>query len=346
MNIFLNFFKNKKNQTFLFYFFILFLLLFIIYNNFSVVNDFKKIENIRENFEKNKIVENKEYKDSDGDGLYDWQEVLYQTDIEKFDTDGDGVGDGNEVKNGRNPLVFGDGQEDEIEKIKIVQENILTLEKQKEDLEKIYQKQSDFQIKILELKNKTKISDEEIKIIFEEKERIKKIKINLNYFGKVIKNNSIEIINKEDLFNNMFLFFLPGNKKKIEDYMGEQEEYSLFLKNNSEYREMSEKEIQNLESFALSFLKISKLLKEKRVEDLDLDFLQKDLYESYKNMGNSILKILELIKENKKEEYIIFEYTSAVYLNIESRKNINSFIGINNIKFSPEEAGNIFVYSL
>ncbi len=44
-------------------------------------------------------------KDTDGDGLKDWEETLLGTDIKNKDTDGDGTSDGAEVKAGRNPLL-------------------------------------------------------------------------------------------------------------------------------------------------------------------------------------------------------------------------------------------------
>ncbi len=46
-------------------------------------------------------------KDSDSDGLKDWEEVLWHTDPHNPDTDGDGTPDGQEVKEGRNPAVKG-----------------------------------------------------------------------------------------------------------------------------------------------------------------------------------------------------------------------------------------------
>lgn len=42
-------------------------------------------------------------RDSDADGLPDWEEHLYGSDSFKFDSDGDGTPDGEEVKEGRNP---------------------------------------------------------------------------------------------------------------------------------------------------------------------------------------------------------------------------------------------------
>ena len=42
-------------------------------------------------------------RDSDADGLPDWEEHLYGSDPLKFDTDGDGTPDGEEVREGRDP---------------------------------------------------------------------------------------------------------------------------------------------------------------------------------------------------------------------------------------------------
>lgn len=46
-------------------------------------------------------------KDSDQDGLRDWEEAIYHTDPQKPDTDGDGTPDGEETKQNRDPLKKG-----------------------------------------------------------------------------------------------------------------------------------------------------------------------------------------------------------------------------------------------
>ncbi len=46
-------------------------------------------------------------KDTDGDGLLNWEENLWNTDPNNPDTDKDGTKDGEEVKLGRNPLIAG-----------------------------------------------------------------------------------------------------------------------------------------------------------------------------------------------------------------------------------------------
>lgn len=45
--------------------------------------------------------------DTDKDGLKDWEEMLWNTDVNKADTDGDGTSDGSEVRQGRNPTTKG-----------------------------------------------------------------------------------------------------------------------------------------------------------------------------------------------------------------------------------------------
>jgi len=52
---------------------------------------------------KQTIIQN----DTDGDGLKDWEEILWKTDPRKADTDGDGTNDNEEILANRNPLVAG-----------------------------------------------------------------------------------------------------------------------------------------------------------------------------------------------------------------------------------------------
>lgn len=71
----------------------------------------KGFEKTREIFPENlsvkSIFSKAEQKDSDNDGLFDWEEALWGTDINNPDTDGDGTRDGEEAKSGRDPLKKG-----------------------------------------------------------------------------------------------------------------------------------------------------------------------------------------------------------------------------------------------
>lgn len=61
-------------------------------------------------------------KDSDGDGLKDWEEALWGTDVDNQDTDSDGTSDGEEIKLGRNPKVKGPDDELSAEEKKAISE--------------------------------------------------------------------------------------------------------------------------------------------------------------------------------------------------------------------------------
>lgn len=62
----------------------------------------KKSTEITDSLIKNIVIQ-----DTDGDGLLDWEETLWATDIHKKDTDGDGTNDGDEIRLGRNPTKPG-----------------------------------------------------------------------------------------------------------------------------------------------------------------------------------------------------------------------------------------------
>lgn len=67
-------------------------------------------------------------KDSDGDGLKDWEEIIYRTDPQNADTDGDGTKDGEEIKQNRDPLVAGPKDKNAIPKAELATENTPELE--------------------------------------------------------------------------------------------------------------------------------------------------------------------------------------------------------------------------
>ncbi len=76
---------------------------FIVFSNFyKQTNQPAKSAEISE---ENQIAAQEIDKDSDNDGLKDWEEELWGTNSNNPDTDGDGTTDSQEVKQGRNPLL-------------------------------------------------------------------------------------------------------------------------------------------------------------------------------------------------------------------------------------------------
>jgi hypothetical protein len=65
----------------------------------------------------NQIMATEIDKDSDNDGLKDWEEALWKTDPSNPDTDGDNTPDGQEIKENRNPLLA--GENDKLENPKL-----------------------------------------------------------------------------------------------------------------------------------------------------------------------------------------------------------------------------------
>ena len=60
-------------------------------------------------------------KDSDGDGLFDWEETLWRTNVNEKDSDGDGDSDGDEVRINRNPLKKGPDDKFTAEELKAIE---------------------------------------------------------------------------------------------------------------------------------------------------------------------------------------------------------------------------------
>lgn len=77
-------------------------ILYMIITN-SVIQNKQSLTQAQVRLE-NSINNSIKEKDTDGDGLLDWQERLHGTDENNPDTDTDGVSDGQEIKVGTNPL--------------------------------------------------------------------------------------------------------------------------------------------------------------------------------------------------------------------------------------------------
>ena len=90
----------------------------------------EKFENVtvQEQQSFTEILKAEPEKDTDADGLKDWQEALWQTDKNNPDTDGDGTSDGEEVVNNRNPLKAGPDDEMAQSNTEITTETTLTEE--------------------------------------------------------------------------------------------------------------------------------------------------------------------------------------------------------------------------
>lgn len=76
-----------------------------------VLNYAKKEKELKGPTPKSSKLSEENFRDSDNDGLRDWEEELYGTNPFNPDTDSDGFLDGEEVSSGRNPLIKAPGDE-------------------------------------------------------------------------------------------------------------------------------------------------------------------------------------------------------------------------------------------
>ncbi len=86
----------------------------IVWNVYPKNNEFETKIQLDEIKKKAEEVAEKNNGDTDLDGLLDWEEELYKTDIENPDTDNDGVSDKDEVDQNRSPIIFGPGLEEDL----------------------------------------------------------------------------------------------------------------------------------------------------------------------------------------------------------------------------------------
>ena len=177
-------------------------------------------------------------KDSDGDGLKDWEELLWKTDSNKADTDGDGTNDNEEITLNRNPLKAGPNdkiseKEDLVAQEKAVsdsKQNTITAAYARKFLtEYMTLKQQKGELTDLDKQNLVQSFMDNIKpLIIADKYTISDIKISSDTSKESIKKYSDELknffINKNDVFlNNTAVFeqLLKKLKNKDSDYKPE-----------------------------------------------------------------------------------------------------------------------------
>lgn len=99
--------KNKKLLVIIAIVLVFFVVFFIFYKYKS--NSKLNYISPEENETTQELVQRINLIDTDGDGLKDWEEVLWKTDPNNPDTDEDGMNDNEEILNQRDPLVKGEG---------------------------------------------------------------------------------------------------------------------------------------------------------------------------------------------------------------------------------------------
>ncbi len=182
-------------------------------------------------------------KDSDSDGLKDWEETLWKTDPNNPDIDGDGVMDGEEVKAARNPLK--PGPDDQL-KINITVGNLVSAGAN--ELTKTDILARDFFANFLSLYQSGKLDEQT-------KEKLTEsflAEINQEQLPDKYKISDIKIIND----NSKEAMELYGNKLEnvLNGHIIPENEFVIFER---AVKNEDQKEIQKLEPIASAYFQAS-----------------------------------------------------------------------------------------
>ncbi|PID83266.1 hypothetical protein CSB11_01880 [Candidatus Campbellbacteria bacterium] len=339
-----NFFK--KNFTTILYILIFLTLIFLIYKNFTKVKQYQKLEKIKTDYRNTKKLEKKESDDTDNDGLLDWQEIIYKTDIDNPDSDGDGINDGDEVRDGTNPLSFKNIKNEEIV---VVKESVENIEKQIAKRRKTQKEQENQQFKIKKIKFKSNLTQEEKDLLAGYDQENILIKKDMNILGKVFLENT-HSVNATEESENMFLLFnnlLPYSYEKSQEILKENNNLK-FAEQLPAYREVTESEISKMKAKAMYYKKISELLKEKESQ-LESKFFNQyylSFYNTYKNVYVYQSELLDFYKNGEGDYEKIIEkikkYTQAGLEMADTYASVDRMIDTRELKISPNEPASYF----
>lgn len=286
-------------------------------------------------YEKKSVAEPKKLnefldKDTDQDGLKDWEETLWKTDPNNSDTDKDGTTDGEEVKTNRDPLKPGPNDKLEISSdLNAANTDTLTqklgkefladyLTKKGKDALTQNQKESIVNSMLLNLTNADK---EQVSIVYE----LKDIKTSNDSSKGTIKK----------YVNNMGIAFQNFNSIQ----KGEMTIFAEILFNENE--EFPEK---------IEELKTNRLIYEKTVKDIlkiPVPSKYADIALSLVNVLNNTAKAIskmELIYSDPAQTVLaIQEYFNESNNTVDALKNFKSNLNKDKIFLMPDEPGYVFI---
>ncbi|OHA15458.1 MAG: hypothetical protein A3G52_00570 [Candidatus Taylorbacteria bacterium RIFCSPLOWO2_12_FULL_43_20] len=274
--------------------------------------------------------------DTDGDGLLDWEEVLWNTDPTNKDSDGDGTDDGAEIRANRNPAVKGPG--DNIQETSAEEQNVETDTAPIDTLAPTDKLGRELFIQYLTLKQSGVVFDEE----------------NINKFiTELVKSNTetmeYEVYAEQDIrigasgddvakkrYGNELAGAISKNSAKTEN------ELIIF----SRFGETGNKEfLSGLNPIISSYKAI---IRDTLALSVPLDAKEKHL--NYLNALSIVESSLENMSEATNDPFIIYlafeRHLDAANILKESLADLKSYFTAAKIEFSTDEAGYRFTHGL
>lgn len=260
--------------------------------------------------------------DTDGDGLYDWEEDLWGSDKNKPDTDGDGTNDGDEIEARRDPKVA--GPDDLLEETRIE----IALDSQLYYQHRVPGSLTDklainLTANYLNFKQGNSYNGEnQDKLVNQIVSDVSKISAPIEKYRKV---DLILVINSMDAYHDY------GNR--IGDILKKNKEYLQTIQNNNEEeyaKEMSE-----------GYRRIAERLATEKVPSALADYHLK----MTNNLYNTALSLEELVSYREdpvKALMAIKKYEQIVQSQPLVMQQIKKFFSENDIIFTSSEPGNLW----
>ncbi len=314
-----------KARKIILWFFGSLILIFLIFNNFQKRKEIKQEFQYKKNAENLEKIKKQTKIDTDGDGLLDWQELLYGTNIEIRDSDLDGVSDYDEVRLGRDPTIFGIGKKEEIEKIEATKQNIISLEEQKRNYQKYVE----------EVRNKHKKEEEKTFKMLEE----------MNNNSKNQKLNEAWLEKKKEINKIAEAVLTYESDPEVRNILRLEKLFS-YLGGNPDNQKITQSDLDYYNKISGLNLATANALKKVKIKDSILKKNQKLLEDGYRMVGENLAKLLNFNLSSEERKNIIIEYGEGQKKILEGSKKINLFIKTYKIKFIGEEPGSIFDYAI
>lgn len=344
--MFMNFInKHSSLITVSFYVIGIFVLSFFIFKNMSITNDIKQVQKIAEHIENKTVLDDQENKDSDGDGLADWEEVLYKTNSYVADSDGDGISDGDEVASNRSPSIFGIGSLSQVDKLISTSENVLTLQEQRLIWDQAYEKRKTEEEEIQRISQKVEKTPEELEYLAFKEASKDTIFRDINKAGLVMKNNDFDISVTYGAFNKLFIFPFPNSGENTKAFA---ESENIDIPKIPEYSELSDTDMRHIETFILQYGVIGKELSKVSINDSYLKRIMNNLANNYLLMSESIAEMSVLVEKGDRsvnQMDIIDQYTNNLTFLTKNRGYINDFLVFNEIPLGDGDPGSFFLFS-
>lgn len=223
--------------------------------------------------------------DTDGDGLKDWEELLWKTDSGKADTDGDGTNDNEEITLNRNPLKAGPDDKISDKEDLVAQEKAVSDGKQN-TLTATYAKQFLTEYLLLKQQKGELTEEDKSQLVKSFLSGLKPLKVEDKYAISDLKNS-------DETGKEAIKKYAEGIKKLLIDSKNtlpnESEIFNLLLKN------IEEGNIKNIE-LSIKALNNYAILNKKRVEVMLSPAVPKNLSQNHLEVVNGFNNIIFAIE--------------------------------------------------